>query len=56
MNQNYKIKKFEVNKATYSDWEALNRFSKVFIFSGTPSEAMPIIDHHFSEAHLELLQ
>ncbi len=29
MNQNYVIKKFEVNKATYSDWEVLNRFSNV---------------------------
>ncbi len=29
MNQNYEIKKFKVNKATYSDWEALNRFSNV---------------------------
>jgi RimJ/RimL family protein N-acetyltransferase len=29
MNQNYEIKKFEVNKATSLDWEALNKFSKV---------------------------
>ena len=29
MNQNYHIKKFEVNKATSLDWEALNRFSNV---------------------------